>query len=122
MNKRMMGVLAVMALMGCGGHERARAVCSGLIDGAFKRYEEARAPCVNTSEATGFLRRYTRNLDKCEDTLGEDCWDNELDQLEQFGECLSAIPQCVPSSPDAFLQATENCQDELEEVRTVCQW
>ncbi|SEU13736.1 hypothetical protein [Stigmatella erecta] len=122
MNTRMLGILAGMALMGCGGNERARAVCEGLIDDAFKRYEEALAPCVNASEEAGFLRRYTRNLDRCEDTLGDRCVEDELAQLEQFGECLKAIPQCVPSSPDAFLRATESCQQELEDVRTECQW
>lgn len=122
MNTRMLGVLAMMVLMGCGGDERARAVCEGLIDGAFKRYEEALAPCVNASQEAGFLRRYTRNLDRCEDTLGHHCTESDLTRIERFGECLSTISQCVPSNPDAFLQATELCQQELNHVRTQCQW
>jgi hypothetical protein len=122
MNTRRLGILAVMVLMGCRGNDRARVVCEGLIDGAFKRYEEALAPCVNDSEEAGFLRRYTRNLDRCEDTLDDRCTEDELEQLKRFGECLEAIPQCVPSSPDAFLQATASCQQELDAVRTNCQW
>jgi hypothetical protein len=111
--KRFAGIVAfaALALTGCG------TICDDMLD-ASDTYRAKYSPCSSTLE--NIFDNEAFNVTQCERTVDK-CTDAEMDAINDYADCLRALPECSPSSKDTFKNAVEGCNLKIKDkVGSTC--
>jgi len=104
--------IVLLALAGCGSSDTSSAcdaVSKGLND-----YNSKVAGC------SGTLPSGSISSSQCQAIQGGGCSSADKQIFNDFGGCLSGLPNCTPATESTFTTQLQSCVDKLDAISAAC--